>query len=43
MGIYTAFIFRNMGYKGLVSRTMLPVVVFGVGYKVFEYGLNAGR
>ena len=43
MGLYTAYLFRSMGYKGLVSKAILPAVILGVGYKVFEYGLNAGR
>jgi hypothetical protein len=33
MGVYSAFVFKNMGYKGLISKAMLPVAVFGVGYK----------
>ncbi len=43
MSLYTAYVFRTMGYSGLVSKAMLPVAAIGVGYKVFEYGLNAGR
>jgi hypothetical protein len=32
-----------MGYKGLVSKAILPAVALGAGYKFVEYGLNAGR
>ena len=43
MGGYSFYVFRGMGYQGLVSKAMLPVVALGAGYKAVEYGLNAGR
>jgi hypothetical protein len=43
MSVYTAYVFRSLGYKGLVSKAIIPVAGFAVGYKVVEYGLNWGR
>lgn len=43
MGGYTTYVFKSFGYKGLVSKAMIPVVALGVGYKAVEYGLNWGR
>ena len=43
MGLYSVYVFRSLGYQGLVSKAMLPAVVIGVGVKVVEYGLNTGR
>ena len=40
MGAYSLYVFRSVGYQGLISKAMLPVVAMGVGYKVLEYGLN---
>ena len=43
MGGYTAYVFRSLGYQGLVSKAILPVVGLAAGYKAVEYGLNWGR
>lgn len=43
MGVYTAYVFRSFGYKGLISKAMIPAVGIAVGYKVVEFGLNYGR
>lgn len=40
---YTAYVFRSLGYKGLISKAMIPAVGIAVGYKVVEYGMNFGR
>lgn len=43
MSLYTLYVFKTMGYQGLYSKAIIPAVALGVGYKVIEYGLNAGR
>jgi hypothetical protein len=43
MAAYSAYVFRSLGYSGLVSKAILPVVVLGVGFKAVEYGLTTGR
>ena len=43
IGGYTTYVFRSFGYKGLVSKAMIPVVALVAGYKAVDYGLNYGR
>ena len=43
MSVYSAYLFRTMGYQGFATKAVAPVIVIGVAYKAVEYGLNAGR
>ena len=43
MGGYSAYVFRSLGYKGLYSKAMIPLVALGVGYRVVDYGMNELR
>ena len=43
IGGYTTYVFRSFGYKGLVSKAMIPAVALVAGYKAVDYGLNYGR
>ncbi len=43
MAGYSTYVFRSLGYKGLASKAMLPLVGLAVGYKGVEYGLNWSR
>jgi hypothetical protein len=43
MGGYSTYVFKSLGYKGFVSKAMIPVAGLAVGYKAVEYGLNWGR
>lgn len=43
IGGYSAYVFRSFGYKGLVSKAMIPALALFAGYKAVDYGLNIGR